>query len=190
MLYSRTAFCLASALLVTACGGLLDGGARRSALNAAGIQVRETGDGWEELRAPEGYHFAMPGVPQMQEESFQFRGVEVPQRFFDLSAQLNSMAYLVRVFDARALAPSDRERLREEGRGLFLPTGTHVVSERPYGAHRVVVIDGFGEMGNHRGLLHEFEENGFVWFMMVISEAVLGPPAGNDVFFASAGVDA
>lgn len=76
---------------------------RRSALNAAGVEVREAGSGWEELRAPEGYHFAMPGLPQMQ-ESFSFRGVDVPQRFFDLS------------------------------------------------------------------------------------EAVLGPPAGNDVFFASAGV--
>lgn len=180
--------CLSSMLLLSACGGLLNGGAQRSTLETAGIEVRAMNTGWYEMRTPEGYHFAMPGFPRMQEESVTFGGADVPQRFFELYAQLSSVAYMVRVFDTRSLEAGDRQRLIEEGRQLFVPSGAQIMNDIRQDGRNIVVIDGLGEEGNHRGILHEFEMNGFVWFMFVVSEIHLGPPSGNEAFMASAGV--
>jgi hypothetical protein len=130
----------------------------------------------------------MPGLPLMMEEEFVFGGQVVPQRFFDLSAEADTRAYLVRVFDAGDLDPESRRALRDEAESLMMPAEPRVVHDdvvRREGreVHRMQVE---GYPIDHTGELRSFVDGGFVWQMLVITQTGTGQPTDGEAFFGSA----
>lgn len=161
--------------------------AKLSELRRQGMSVQERGGGWYVYRAPEGYRFSMPGVPLMESQMFTFMGTPVPERFFDLSAELNTRGFLVRVFDARQLPPEQQELLRDDAIDLFLSLNMEVqerrtVVEAGRDVEHIAADYGF----HHIAMIRSFIRDGFVIQMLAIIQRGMGTPHDAHTFFRSA----
>lgn len=172
-----------------ACIGIDEGAV--SSLRALGIQVIAS-DGYL-LRSSEGWRAVFPGVPLAERQEYRLGSHVVPATFLDLSAEADSRAYLLHVYDARALGPHEREELRALAERHVLETGRavrpRVAREGDVTVHDNVVMES-GGMTDHDVILRTCVLGGFVIEAAVIVAHGAGDPSDARQFFASIGLRA
>jgi hypothetical protein len=152
------------------------------------VRVQVAGAAWYQLVSEDGYRFRMPGLPLCAREEYAFGGVEVDALYFDLGAEANSRAYLLRVFDASGLDDAQREELRAQAEAQVVAAGeeateTHVVAHRGVPAHERVVTN--MTANGHFGLLRTMVYGDFVFQMVTIVPTATGGPSDARAFFES-----
>lgn len=160
-----------------------------SALRAIGIHVYALDANQYRFCADDGFCFEMPGVPLGQRERYTFGGRHVPAYYFDLDAEESSRAYLLRVFDVRALDDQGREEARARAHADIARAAGHASDPRSFlqGETRVHELDLYelDAQAEHDATLRTLVLRGFVFQAVVVAEHGSGDAADTRRFFGS-----